>query len=99
MDRCQAFALLPWQGTYDFYRDRTRLDGIYSSGFLKGWWNQSVLRNQHGNPATNCISIYTGERVTGPASHRPHRWLHRHLERREDENITIGMMVMMIMAP
>ncbi|OGA32470.1 MAG: hypothetical protein A3G80_08490 [Betaproteobacteria bacterium RIFCSPLOWO2_12_FULL_62_13b] len=70
MDRCQAFALLPWQGTYDFYRDRTRLDGIYSSGFLKGWWNQSVLRNQHGNPATNCISIYTGERVTGPASHR-----------------------------
>ena len=59
-------AILPWQGTYDFYRDRTRLDGIYSSGFLKRWWNVSVLRNQHGNPETNCTDIYTGERVTGP---------------------------------
>ena len=64
-------ALLPWQGTYDFYRDRTRLDGIYSSGFLKRWWSRSVLRNQHGNPASNCTSIYTGERVTGPASLTP----------------------------
>lgn len=61
-------AILPWQGTYDFYRDRTRLDGIYSAGFLKRWWNFSVLRNQHGNPKTNCTDIYTGERVTGPAS-------------------------------
>lgn len=64
-------AMLPWQGTYDFYRDRTRLDGIYSSGFLKRWWNASVLRNQYGNPATNCTDIYTGERVTGPASLTP----------------------------
>ncbi|MGE3248061.1 MAG: CocE/NonD family hydrolase, partial [Beijerinckiaceae bacterium] len=61
-------AMLPWQGTYDFYRDRTRLDGIYSAGFLKRWWNFSVLRNQYGNPDTNCTDIYTGERVTGPAS-------------------------------
>ncbi len=61
-------AMLPWQGTYDFYRDRTRLDGIYSAGFLKRWWNVSVLRNQYGNPKTNCTDIYTGERVTGPAS-------------------------------
>jgi len=61
-------AILPWQGTYDFYRDRTRLDGIYSAGFLKRWWNASVLRNQYGNPETNCIDIYTGERVTGPES-------------------------------
>src|SRR5262249_46260058 len=30
-------AILPWQGTYDFYRDRTRQDGIYASGFLKRW--------------------------------------------------------------
>ena len=64
-------AMLPWQGTYDFYRDRVRLDGIYSSGFLKRWWTQSVLRNQHGNPASNCTSIYTGERVTGPESLTP----------------------------
>jgi putative CocE/NonD family hydrolase len=61
-------AILPWQGTYDFYRDRTRQDGIYASGFLKRWWNRSVLRNQHGNPDTECRDIYTGERVTGPAN-------------------------------
>src|SRR6267142_1163477 len=28
-------AILPWQGTYDFYRDRTRQGGILGSGFLK----------------------------------------------------------------
>src|SRR5499427_4756111 len=61
-------AILPWQGTYDFYRDRTRQDGIYASGFLKRWWNRSVLRNQHGNPDTDCRDIYTGGRVTGPAN-------------------------------
>ena len=58
-------AILPWQGTYDFYRDRTRQDGIFASGFLKRWWNRSVLRNQHGNPDTDCHDIYTGERATG----------------------------------
>jgi len=60
-------AILPWQGTYDFYRDRTRQDGIYASGFLKRWWNRNVLRNQHGNPDSDCRDIYTDERVTGPA--------------------------------
>ncbi len=45
-------AMLPWQGTYDFYRDRTRQGGILGSGFLRRWWNRSVLRNQHGNPDT-----------------------------------------------
>jgi predicted acyl esterase len=64
-------AILPWQGTYDFYRDRTRQDGIYASGFLKRWWNRSVLRNQYGNPDTDCTDIYTGERVTGPAMLSP----------------------------
>jgi predicted acyl esterase len=61
-------AILPWQGTYDFYRDRTRQDGIFASGFLKRWWNRSVLRNQHGNPDTDCCDIYTGERATGPTT-------------------------------
>ncbi len=59
-------AISPWQGTYDFYRDRTRQDGIYASGFLERWWHRSVLRNQHGNPDTDCTDIYTGARVTGP---------------------------------
>ena len=64
-------AILPWQGTYDFYRDRTRQDGIFASGFLKRWWSRSVLRFQHGNPDNDCRDIYTGARVTGPASLTP----------------------------
>ncbi len=61
-------AILPWQGTYDFYRDRTRQDGIFASGFLRRWWTRSVLRNQYGNPDTDCRDLYTGERVTGPVT-------------------------------
>jgi uncharacterized protein len=64
-------AMLPWQGTYDFYRDRTRQGGILGSGFLKRWWNRSVLRNQYGNPDTPLTDIDTGERNTGPASLSP----------------------------
>jgi len=64
-------ALLPWQGTYDFYRDRTRSDGIFASGFLGRWWPRSVLRNQHGNPESPFVDIVTGERNTGPASLSP----------------------------
>src|SRR5690242_318653 len=60
-------AMLPWQGTYDFYRDRTRQDGIYASGFLKRWWARSVLRNQHGNAESPYHDIYTGGRTTGDA--------------------------------
>ncbi len=61
-------AILPWQGTHDFYRDRTRSDGIFSAGFLESWWPRSVLRNQHGNAASPFLDIDTGERNTGPAN-------------------------------
>ena len=64
-------AMLPWQGTYDFYRDRTRQGGILGAGFLHRWWNRSVLRNQYGNPDTPLVDIDTGERNTGPASLSP----------------------------
>src|SRR5206468_11826584 len=64
-------AILPWQGTYDFYRDRTRQGGILGSGFLGRWWNRSVLRNQHGNPDTPLTDLSTGERNTGPATLAP----------------------------
>jgi uncharacterized protein len=61
-------AILPWQGTYDFYRDRTRQDGIFAAGFTHSWWPRSVLRNQHGNPESPFIDIVTGDRSTGPAA-------------------------------
>ncbi|HET7764677.1 MAG TPA: CocE/NonD family hydrolase [Burkholderiales bacterium] len=64
-------AMLPWQGTYDFYRDRTRQGGILGAGFLQRWWNRSVLRNQHGNPDTPLLDIDTGLRNTGPESLSP----------------------------
>src|SRR5258708_37860125 len=64
-------AILPWHGTYDFYRDRTRQGGIHGTGFLKRWWNRSVLRNQHGNPDTPLTDLSTGERNTGPDSLAP----------------------------
>jgi uncharacterized protein len=64
-------ALLPWQGTYDFYRDRTRQDGIFAGGFLGRWWPRSVLRNQYGNAESPLTDIVTGERNTGPASFSP----------------------------
>jgi len=64
-------AMLPWQGTYDFYRDRCRQGGILGAGFLHRWWNRSVLRNQHGNPDTPLVDIDTGERNTGPDSLPP----------------------------
>ena len=64
-------AILPWQGTYDFYRDSTRQDGIFASGFLKRWWARSVLRNQHGNAESPYHDIYTGERTTGAAALAP----------------------------
>jgi len=64
-------ALLPWQGTFDFFRDRTRQDGIFASGFVRRWWTNSVLRNQYGNPDTPFLDILTGERNNGPESLTP----------------------------
>ena len=61
-------ALLPWQGTYDFYRDRTRADGIFAAGFLGRWWQNSVLRKQHGNPKSPYKDIYGSGRTTGTDS-------------------------------
>ena len=58
-------AMQPWQGTSDFYRDRTRKGGILSSGFVQMWWNAVVL-NQHGNGESWQTDYFTGERNTGP---------------------------------
>lgn len=64
-------AILPWQGTPDFYRDRTGHGGMLCNGFTAGWFQRSVLRNQHGNPECPFKDIDTGERNTGPESFTP----------------------------
>src|SRR6185437_2784293 len=65
------FALCPWMGTYDFFRDRTRQDGIYGSGFISRWWARSVLRNQHGNDESPYHDLYTGGKTTGDRALTP----------------------------
>ena len=65
------FALCPWMGTYDFFRDRTRQDGIYGSGFISRWWARSVLRNQHGNGESPYHDLYTGGKTTGDVALTP----------------------------
>lgn len=61
-------AILPWSGTCDFYRDRTRHGGIFCSGFVGRWWQRSVLNNQHGNADSTLTDFIDGERSTGPES-------------------------------
>jgi putative CocE/NonD family hydrolase len=41
-------AMLPWQGTYDFYRDRTRQGGIFGSGFVKSVTSRGYLNSASG---------------------------------------------------
>lgn len=61
-------AILPWQGSSDFYRDRTRQGGIFANGFTNRWYANGPERNQHGNPSCDFTDFVTGERNTGPAA-------------------------------
>lgn len=64
-------AILPWAGTCDFYRDRTRHGGMFCNGFVARWWQNSVLNNQHGKPDSTLTDFVSGERSTGPESLTP----------------------------
>jgi len=64
-------AILPWSGTCDFYRDRTRHGGIFVNGFVGRWWQNSVLNNQNGKADSTLTDFINGERSTGPASLTP----------------------------
>jgi uncharacterized protein len=64
-------AILPWAGTCDFYRDRTRHGGIFVNGFVGRWWQNSVLNNQNGKADSTLIDFVNGERSTGPNSLTP----------------------------
>ena len=61
-------AILPWSGTCDFYRDRTRHGGIFVNGFVGRWWQRSVLNNQNGKADSTLTDFVTGARSTGPES-------------------------------
>jgi len=58
-------AILPWQGTYDFYRGRTRQGGLFCNGFVQRWWN-GILSKQNGKADCPHKDMFTGERLTGP---------------------------------
>lgn len=60
-------AIQPWQGTSDFYRDRTRQGGMFNGGFVDIWWRECVVGNQHGNAESPYHDYFTQERNTGPA--------------------------------
>lgn len=64
-------AILPWSGTCDFYRDRTRHGGIFVNGFVGRWWQNSVLNNQHGKADSTLTDFVNHERSTGTASLTP----------------------------
>jgi uncharacterized protein len=59
-------AMLPWQGTSDFYRDRTRHGGMMCGGFIGRWWS-NIMSKQHGKVDCPYKDMITGERVNGPA--------------------------------
>ena len=62
---------LPVDGHLRLFRDRTRQDGIYGSGFISRWWARSVLRNQHGNGESPYHDLYTGGKTTGDQALTP----------------------------
>src|SRR5215469_259403 len=64
-------AILPWSGTCDFYRDRTRHGGVFVNGFVGRWWQNSVLNNQHGKADSTLTDFVNHERSTGPESLSP----------------------------
>jgi predicted acyl esterase len=60
-------AIVPWEGSSDFYRDGGHHGGILSHSFTFAWWPRQVLSNQHGSGDSVHRDRETGERTTGPA--------------------------------
>lgn len=60
-------AIVPWEGSSDFYRDGGHHGGILSSSFTFAWWPRQVLSNQYGSGESTHRDRDTGRRTTGPA--------------------------------
>ncbi len=59
-------AIVPWEGSSDFYRDGGHHGGILSNSFTSAWWPRQVLSNQYGSGQSTHVDRLTGERTTGP---------------------------------
>jgi uncharacterized protein len=63
-------AILPWEGTEDFYREWVFHGGIYTNVMLRDIvYGPAIVRTQHGNPAY--VDPVTGERGGGPIALSP----------------------------
>lgn len=60
-------AIVPWEGSSEFYRDGGHHGGILSNSFTFEWWPRQVLSNQYGSSESTHRDRITGERTTGPA--------------------------------
>lgn len=60
-------AIVPWEGSSEFYRDGGHHGGILSNSFTFEWWPRQVLSNQYGSGKSTHRDRLTGERTTGPA--------------------------------
>lgn len=60
-------AIVPWEGSSEFYRDGGHHGGILSNSFTFEWWPRQVLANQFGSGQSTHRDRMTGERTTGPA--------------------------------
>ncbi len=59
-------AIVPWEGSSEFYRDGGHHGGILSNSFTFEWWPRQVLANQYGSGQSTHRDRLTGERTTGP---------------------------------
>ena len=60
-------AIVPWEGSSDFFRDGGHHGGILSSSFTLAWWPRQVLSNQHGSGDSAHRDRETDRRTTGAA--------------------------------
>ena len=60
-----SYAMCPWEGCSDLYREFTRHGGIYST-FGDLWFNRYILPVQHGRGEQGWRSNINGELVSGP---------------------------------
>jgi uncharacterized protein len=58
-------AMIPWEGSSDFYREKCRHGGILSNTFQESWFPKQVISAQHGN-SKGADDPWLKEKATGP---------------------------------